>query len=139
MVGITNARLGPLSIGELARLTGVHIETIRYYERISMLPKAARTEGGRRSYGHEDTRVLAFIRRARDLGFSLNEVRALLHLGAPAQATCAEVRALADVHLRAIRSKLADLVSLEAILTDAVNQCSGETVPRCPVLDILDR
>ena len=68
----------PHSIGELSRLTGVHIETIRYYERVKILPTPPRTEGGRRAYGQSHRRTLGFIRRARDLGFSLDEIRALL-------------------------------------------------------------
>lgn len=94
MSAITNARPAGFAIGELSRLTGVNIETIRYYERIGMLPQPPRSAAGRRMYGSEERRVLAFIRRSRELGFSLSEVRALLGLGAPGDASCAEVKSL---------------------------------------------
>lgn len=139
MVAITNARPASLSIGQLSRVTGVNIETIRYYERVNMLPPPPRTEGGRRVYGPEGKRVLAFIRRGRELGFALDEIRALLALAGPGEASCAEVKEIASTHLASVRSKIADLARLENILADAVARCAGETAPACPVLDILDR
>jgi MerR family mercuric resistance operon transcriptional regulator len=139
MAAITTPRAGALLIGELSRSTGVNIETIRYYERVKMLPAPPRTAGGRRVYGPSQTRVLAFIRRGRELGFTLDEIRALLDLNAPGQATCAEVKAIASEHLENVRARLADLAKLEAILADAVAKCTGDAAPACPVLDILDR
>jgi MerR family mercuric resistance operon transcriptional regulator len=127
-----------IPIGELSRLTGVNIETIRYYERIKMLRPPPRTEGGRRVYGPTETRVLAFIRRARELGFRLDDIRALLALGAPAKASCADVRGVAAHHLDDIRAKIADLRKLERLLAKTIAQCSGSRVPGCPVVDILD-
>lgn len=138
MPAITIARPETISIGELSRLTGVNIETIRYYERVKMLPAPPRTEGGRRIYGPIGRRVLAFIHRGRDLGFRLDEIRALLDLGAPGEATCAEVKEIASAHLEGVRAKLADLARLEAVLADAVAQCTGDAAPICPVLDILE-
>ncbi|MCX8252656.1 MerR family transcriptional regulator, mercuric resistance operon regulatory protein (plasmid) [Beijerinckiaceae bacterium RH AL1] len=138
MTSITDARAEALSIGELSRRTGVHIETIRYYEKIDMLPAPPRTDGGRRVYGNTHARTLAFVRRARELGFMLSEVRTLLDLGAPERASCAEVREIASAHLASVRTKLADLVKLEAILAGAVARCTGDATPACPVLDILD-
>jgi MerR family transcriptional regulator, mercuric resistance operon regulatory protein len=139
MTAITNARPGGFAIGELSRLTGVNIETIRYYERIGMLPAPPRSQAGRRIYGADERRVLAFIRRARELGFSLNEVRALLALGAPGDATCADVERIASAHLDDVRSKIADLKKLERVLADAVSRCTGDTAPVCAVLDVLDQ
>lgn len=139
MVTITNARARSFSIGELSRETGVNIETIRYYERITVLPKPPRTAGGRRVYGAEEKRVLAFIRRGRQLGFTLEEIRALLDLGAPGDASCFDIREITSAHLENVRAKLADLARLEAILADAVARCTGDAAPVCPVLDILDR
>ena len=127
-----------LAIGELSRLSGVNIETIRYYERINMLRPPPRSAGGRRIYGETDLRMVAFIRRARELGFSLAEVRALLRLGAPKTATCAEVREIAAHHLQDIRAKMADLAKLERLLAKTIARCSGTAVPECAVLDILD-
>ena len=127
-----------LPIGALSRRSGVNIETIRYYERIGMLTPPPRTAGGRRVYGVKDVRILAFIRRARELGFSLDEVRALLRLGGPEKASCGEVRTIATRHLEDIRSRLSDLKKLERLLTKTVARCSGKVAPECPVLDILD-
>src|SRR5438309_5980466 len=109
MRAITSSRAENFPIGELSKRSGVNIETIRYYERIKMLPAPPRTASGRRIYGETDLRILAFIRRSRELGFSLDEIRALLRLGAPRTATCAEVKEIASLHLKAIRVKLADL------------------------------
>jgi MerR family mercuric resistance operon transcriptional regulator len=135
---ITASRAETFAIGELSRLTGVNIETIRYYERIKMLPAPPRTASGRRVYDSTHFRILAFIRRSRELGFSLDEIRALIRLGGPEKATCREVREIAAHHLQDIRAKLDDLRKLERLLAKTVTQCSGKTVPDCPVLDILD-
>jgi MerR family mercuric resistance operon transcriptional regulator len=126
-----------LTIGRLAGETGVNLETIRYYERIGLMPCPARTEAGHRSYGVEHARLLAFVRRGRELGFSIEEIRALLALSAPQHASCAKVREIATAHLVDIRAKLADLARLEGILADTVAKCSGKAVPACPVLDML--
>lgn len=135
---ITDARAEIITIGELSRRTGVNVETIRYYEKVKMLPVPQRTAGGRRLYGPVETRVLAFIRRARELGFTPDEVRALLDLGGPEKASCAEVRMLAKRHLADIRAKITDLKKLERLLAKTVAKCSGRKVPNCPVIDILD-
>src|SRR5260370_11047177 len=101
-----------IPIGELSRRTGVNIETIRYYEKIKMLRAPPRTVGGHRVYGPTETRVLAFIRRARELGFSIDEIRALLDLGGPAHASCKEGPKIPTQHLQHIRSKISDHVNL---------------------------
>jgi MerR family transcriptional regulator, mercuric resistance operon regulatory protein len=132
------SRLRELTIGKLSRLTGVNIETIRYYERIKMLPPPPRTGSGRRIYDQSHLRILVFIRRSRELGFSLDEIRALIRLGGPAKATCREVREIAAHHLEDIRAKLSDLKKLERLLATTVAKCSGRIAPECPVLDILD-
>ncbi len=138
MRAITAARAENLPIGELSRRSGVNIETIRYYERIKMLPPPPRTASGRRVYDSTDLRILAFIRRSRELGFSLDDIRALLRLGGPEKASCREVREIAAHHLDHIRAKLGDLKKLERLLAKTVARCSGKTAPDCPVLDILD-
>lgn len=138
MGAITAARANGIPIGELSHLTGVNIETIRYYEKIKMLPAPPRTESGRRVYGAKETQILAFIRRGRELGFTLDEIRALLDLGGPGKASCGEVREIARRHLKDIRSKIDDLVKLEKLLAKTIAQCSGRKVPECPVLDMLD-
>jgi MerR family mercuric resistance operon transcriptional regulator len=138
MTAITAARSDGLTIGKLSQLTGVNIETIRYYEKIKVVPAPLRTETGRRVYGPMERRILAFVRRSRELGFSLNEVRALLRIGGPEKASCREVREIAAHHLDAIRAKISDLRKLERLLAKTVAQCTGTTAPECPVLDILD-
>src|SRR5215467_13880795 len=135
---ITASRAERMPIGEFSQLSGVNIETIRYYERIKMLPPPPRTASGRRIYGVTELRILAFVRRSRELGFSLNEIRTLLRLGAPGRASCSEVKVIATHHLEDIRAKLSDLKKLERLLAKTVAQCSGKKVPNCPVLDILD-
>jgi MerR family mercuric resistance operon transcriptional regulator len=137
MQPFTESRGALLSIGELSRLTGVHIETIRYYERVKMLPTPLRTSGGRRVYDQSQRRTLGFIRRARELGFSLDEIRALLDLDGSGRAACAEVREIATRRLTTVREKLAELVRLEAFLSDTVAQCANGFTPQCPVLDVL--
>ncbi|SRR5436309_5332813 len=138
MPRITPSRTQDLPIGKLSRLTGVNIETIRYYERIRMMPRPRRAANGRRVYGATDARTLAFIRRARELGFALAEIRALLALGGPGKASCVEVREIAAHHLARIRAKIADLEKLEELLAGTIAKCSGKRAPECPVLDVLD-
>jgi MerR family mercuric resistance operon transcriptional regulator len=138
MSTITSSRAENLRIGELSKQSGVNIETIRYYERVEMLAPPPRTASGRRVYESTDLPILVFIRRARELGFSLDEIRALLRLGGPEKASCREVREIAAHHLEDIRAKLGDLKKLERLLAKTVARCSGKTAPDCPVLDILD-
>src|SRR5947208_16646587 len=110
MRAITSSRAGNFSIGELSKHSGVNIETIRYYERIKMLPAPPRTASGRRVYGPAETRSLAFIRRSRELGFTLEEIRVLLALPTDdGKHHCAEVRQLAASHLAHVSAKTADL------------------------------
>jgi MerR family transcriptional regulator, mercuric resistance operon regulatory protein len=137
MRAITSSREN-LPIGELSKRSGVNIETIRYYERVKMLAPPSRTDSGRRVYHSTDLRILVFIRRSRELGFSLDEIRALLRLGGPEKASCREVREIAAHHLEDIRARLADLKKLERLLAKTVARCSGRMAPDCPVLDILD-
>jgi MerR family transcriptional regulator, mercuric resistance operon regulatory protein len=133
---ITNTR--GITIGQLAKAAGVNLETVRYYERIGLIAKPARTSGGQRSYSSEDTRHLAFVRRARELGFSIDDIRALLKLAAPGRRSCAEVQSIASAHLMNVQTKLADLARLEKILAATVEQCAGDASPACPVLEMLD-
>jgi len=138
MRAITSPRAENISIGELSKHSGVNVETIRYYERIKMLPAPPRTASGRRIYGPAEKRALSFIRRSRDLGFTLEEIRALLALRGPERASCADVHKIASAHLAKVRSKLSDLARLEAILSETVARCTDGAAPDCPVLDILD-
>jgi MerR family transcriptional regulator, mercuric resistance operon regulatory protein len=138
MRAITKSRAEGFTIGTLSKSSGVNIETIRYYERVKMLAPPPRTASGRRVYDARDLRILAFIRRSRELGFSLNEIRALLRLGGPEKASCREVRTIATHHLEDIRTKLHDLQKLERLLAKTIARCTGRTAPECAVLEILD-
>jgi MerR family mercuric resistance operon transcriptional regulator len=131
-------RADGMPIGELSRLCGVNIETIRYYEKIKMLPAPLRTEAGHRVYRPKETRILVFIRRGRELGFTLDQIRALLNLSGPGRASCAEVREIAKHHIEDTSAKINDLAKLKRLLRKTVAQCSGGKAPDCPVLDILD-
>ncbi|MFQ5955981.1 MAG: helix-turn-helix domain-containing protein, partial [Kiloniellales bacterium] len=113
--------------------------TIRYYERIGMLPAPERSAGGQRRYAIEHLKRLSFVRRARDLGFSLDEVRDLLGLADDGAQSCAEVEAMARAHLGGIRAKIANLRRLEAVLDDLVADCAGGTRPHCPIIETLFR
>lgn len=126
-----------LTIGRLANAAGVNLETIRYYEGIKLMPRPGRTKGGHRVYAEEHIRRLAFIRRARELGFGIEDIRALLALAEPKRISCDKVRAIASAHLASVRIKLTDLSRLEAILAETVAQCTGDSAPTCPVLEIL--
>ncbi len=125
-----------IPIGELSRRTGCNIETVRYYERIGIIPAPPR-RGRYRSYGAEDVARLGFVRRARELGFTLDEVRALLGLAGGGGASCAEVRDLAASHLEDVRGRIADLRRMERVLTASVRACDAGQDPGCPLIQAL--
>jgi MerR family mercuric resistance operon transcriptional regulator len=139
VAAITTSRGAEITIGELARITGVNIETIRYYERLGLLPKSVRTEHGHRRFGEEHAKRLIFIRHARELGFSQDEVRDLIKLSDGGFETCAQVKALAEGHLAGIRDKIARLRRLERILSDAATRCLTGEKPMCPVIETISR
>ncbi len=124
------------TIGKLSGRTGVNIETIRYYEKIALLPKPPRSTGGHRLYGSAEAERLNFIRRARELGLSLAEIRSLIGLE-EARPTCAEVHTLTEGHIKTIRSRVKDLKKLEKRLVTLAQKCTQEPVPQCPILDAL--
>ena len=126
-----------LTIGALSERTGVKVETIRYYERSGLLPEPPRTGGGHRLYNREHLTRLTFIRRSRELGFTLDEVRTLLGLVGAGAYTCGEVRAMALDHMARIRAKIADLRRIERALATTVARCEGGGAPDCPVIDDL--
>lgn len=125
------------SIGALSRESTVNIETIRYYEKIGVMPKPARSMGGYRLYTPDHLKRLSFIRRGRELGFSLDELRDLLRLVDGHAYTCAEIRALTLEHVAGIRRKIADLRRLERVMSTVASQCSGRRIPECPIIDAL--
>lgn len=126
-----------LKRANLARRTGCNLETIRYYEKIGMMPEPPRTASGYRVYDEVHVSRLRFILRGRELGFSIEELRGLLSLVDRGTQTCAEVKALTEQHLSDVRTKIADLKRIEKVLAATAAQCSGEQVPECPVLETL--
>ena len=123
--------------GELAAATGANPETVRFYEKIGLLPNPPRSAGGHRVHGDEHARRLTFILRGRGLGFSVDEVRGLLDLVDTGSVTCEEVREITLSHLDAVRRKIADLKKLERVLSDTAARCTGDNAPDCPVIEAL--
>ena len=128
---------GTLSIGELGRLTGTKVETIRYYERIGLLAAPGRTAGNYRAYGPAHLSRLSFIRRSRDLGFSLDQVRALLDLSDDRDRPCDAVDRIATQHLAEVDRKIADLTALRRELASMIDQCSCGTIAECRIIEAL--
>jgi MerR family mercuric resistance operon transcriptional regulator len=130
---------GRLHIGELARRTGCNIDTIRYYEKIGLLPPPARTSGRFRAYGVEYVRRLGFIRRARELGFTIDQVRAMVRLADHQGDSCAEAKAIAAHHLADVRAKIADLRAMEEVLAALIAECETGRFAACPLIERLSR
>lgn len=126
-----------ISIGILSKRSGVNVETIRYYERIGLLPAPPRSAGGYRVYSSAHAERLRFVRRARDLGLSLDEVRRLLGLADQKSRSCGEVHNLAAHHLADIRERIADLKRMERVLSRLVQACAKGELPSCPLLEAL--
>ena len=125
------------TIGELSRLSGVIVETIRYFEKIGLVPSPPRNSSGYRVYSPPHLERLSFIRRSRELGFSQPEVRKLLTLVDEHSYTCAEVKDMTSKQLTNVRDRIADLQKLEQALADMVDECAGGDVPECPIVDLL--
>jgi Cu(I)-responsive transcriptional regulator len=125
------------TIGELARIADTKVETIRYYERIGLLPPPPRTRGNYRAYTRSHLERLSFIRRGRELGFSLDAVRDLLRLSDDRKRSCAEIDELARAHLADVDSKLVDLVELRRVLHQLIDQCQHGTVADCRIIQAL--
>lgn len=130
-----------LTIGKLAELTDSNVPTIRYYEEIGLLPPATRTAGGQRAYGEKDLERLTFIRRCRDFGFPIEQVRTLLTLTEKPERDCVEARDIAQGHLDTVRAKLKELRALERSLLDFVKSCdsacAGGPAGECTIMDDL--
>lgn len=126
-----------LAVGVLAKRTSCKVETIRYYERLGLLRPPGRSPAGYRLYGVDDLKRLAFIRRARSLGFTLDEVRVLLTLADRRRRACAEAQHLAEHHLTDVRAKVAALRVMERVLTRMIARCADGTLPECPLIEAL--
>jgi MerR family transcriptional regulator, mercuric resistance operon regulatory protein len=126
-----------LTIGKLAQASGVHVETIRYYQRRGLLPEPPRPAGSVRRYGADTVARLGFIRRAQELGFTLEEVKALLRLGETPN--CRDARSLAAKKLSLVEARLADLDRMRKALRALVRQCDRGGARRCPIIESLQR
>ena len=126
-----------LSIGALSEQTAVNIETIRFYERLGILPAPPRSAGGHRLYNNVHKRCLIFIRRARDLGFSLKEIRILIGPGRGQHVTCANVKTITEQHIADIQLKINDLKRMKRALSGMVVHCAGDETEACPIIDAL--
>jgi DNA-binding transcriptional MerR regulator len=126
-----------LTIGQLGRATGTKIETVRYYEKIGLLPEPRRTAGNYRSYAAEHLQRLGFIRRARELGFSIEDVRELLKLAAHGERPCEEVDQLMTRHLEITERKIEALTRLRHELRDTLDSCKGSRIAECRVIQAL--
>jgi Cu(I)-responsive transcriptional regulator len=128
---------GSVTIGDAARLAGVSVETIRFYEREGLIVQPGRQEGHFRRYPSDTVVRLQFIRRAKDLGFSLEEIRELLQLGEDPETACADVRARAEEKIRAIDEKLTGLTLMREALLRLTAACRDAPTGRCPILEAL--
>lgn len=128
-----------MKIGEVAAASGCHLETIRYYERIGLLPPPARTSGGYRAYAEADVERLRFVTRGRGLGFSLEEIRSLLQLAGHDDLSCAEVDRVAHAHLHDIRTRIADLQRMAGELERVIAGCGRGRRGQCTILSTLRR
>lgn len=133
----TKSRAATTGIGQLSEKTGVNIETIRYYERAGLLPAPPRSAGRHRLYDDTHRRRLVFVRCARELGFSLDEVRTLLRLAGKHELACDEVRVMTEHHIADIHAKIRDLRRLERVLCDLTARCRSGGDADCPILESL--
>ncbi len=127
-----------MNIGQAAKKSGLSAKMIRYYESIDLISPAGRSANGYRHYGEDDLHRLAFIKRSRDMGFSLEEVSRLLTLWQDRQRASADVKALAGAHIDALDRKIAELIGLRDTLKNLVDSCQGDDRPDCPILEDLE-
>ena len=126
-----------MNIGEAAKACGVSAKMIRYYEEIGLIPQSSRSPSGYRKYGQSDVYTLAFIQRARELGFSTNEIQKLLALWADPDRSSSEVRALTLGHIASLDEKIVKLRAMREALKALARQCDGKR-PECPIIEELD-
>jgi MerR family transcriptional regulator, copper efflux regulator len=129
----------PVNIGEAARLSGVSAKMVRHYEGLGLLPRVLRTEGGYRQYTEPEVHTLRFIKRARDLGFSMEEIGALVGLWQNRRRASASVRRIAQKHAEELARRIADLQQMQDALLHLIHCCHGDERPECPILEELAR
>ena len=129
---------GPIRIGALAQMSGCSVPTIRYYEEVGLVPRASRRSSGHRVYDAEAVQLLAFIRRCRDLGFTIEQTRTLLALSQGEERDCVEARDIAQEQLKSVRARMLELLDLERSLAKFVATCNatclGGPAPKCTIL-----
>lgn len=126
-----------LSIGAAAKLTGIKVPTIRYYEEIGLLPAPPRTDSNRRTYSEEDVRRLKFVRHARELGFNLDAIRQLLALAGLPEEPCAEADGIARARLAEVENKIARLTALREELQAMIEQGTHGLIRECRIIEVL--
>lgn len=126
-----------MNIGQASKASGVHQKMIRYYESIGLLEGIRRTANGYRVYGEKEIHTLAFIRRARHLGFSIAQIQALMALWRNRERSSAEVKAIAQDHIAALQARIEELASMQRTLEHLVSCCAGDDRPDCPIIDDL--
>ena len=132
--------MGPLTIGQVARCAGIGIETVRFYERQGLLEEPARKESGYRQYPEDVVTRLRFIKRGKELGFSLKEIKELLFLRVDPETTCAEVRSRAQAKIADVEEKIQALQRIKKALVGLTAACRGHgPTSECPILDALDK
>jgi len=132
-----NANLGHITRGVLAQQSAVNSETIRYYEKIGLMPNPVRSQGGHRLYNNDHLKRLVFIRRCRELGFSLEEIKNLLGLVDTGEYSCEEVKLRTETHLKDVQQKMRDLKKMEGLLKDLIAECRIGNLSSCPIVEAL--
>ena len=127
----------PFNIGEAAARSGVSAKMVRHYESLGLLPRISRTDAGYRQYNDKDVHTLRFIRRARDLGFSMAEIAELLRLWQNRRRSSAEVKRIAQAHVADLERRIAEMAAMKQTLQQLVSCCHGDQRPECPILDDL--
>lgn len=130
---------GLVAIGEAAQRSGVSARMVRHYEGLGLLPAVARTDSGYRQYGDADIHTLRFIKRSRDLGFSMEEIAELVGLWNNRRRASASVKRIAQKHLGELEQRIADMQSMRNTLSHLVHCCHGDARPECPILDDLSQ
>ncbi len=128
---------GPFNIGEAAARSGVSAKMVRHYESLGRLPKVGRTDSGYRQYGDAEVHTLRFIRRARELGFSMTEIADLLKLWQNRRRASADVKRIALSHVADLNRRMAEMAAMKRTLEDLADCCQGDGRPECPILDEL--
>jgi len=127
----------PVNIGAAAKASGVSAKMIRHYESIGLVPSAGRTESGYRTYAEPDLHRLRFVKRARNLGFSIKEIEALLALWGDRRRSSAKVKALTQKHIAELEARIAEMQAMKQALQHLAHQCHGDERPDCPIIDEL--